>query len=184
MLVAMREKTEKSRKISPAPRIRVPDNERALFTVDTQKFVGVLQRLSLTGGSAILSKGPFLHGTMATIGLNTVFGKVSAEIQFLQIGADGKPLAQAFRFVDMDEVSSRRFTAATEKMQSAGFSDVEEKAKSLGDGASQALSKLRDSIRRLSVVISSGRRTRSVELNLIPFNHYSIERIAQQCGAC
>jgi len=28
MLVAMREKTEKSRKISRAPRIRVPNNER------------------------------------------------------------------------------------------------------------------------------------------------------------
>ena len=161
MLVAMREKTEKPRKISRAPRIRVPNKERALFTVETQKFVGVLQRLSLTGGSAILSKGPFPHGTMATIGLNTVFGKVTAQIQFLQTGADGIPLAQAFRFIDMDDVSSRRFTAAAEKMQSAGFSDVEEKAKSLGDGASQTLSKLRDSIHRLSGVISSSRRTRA-----------------------
>jgi hypothetical protein len=161
MLVAMREKTEKPRKISRAPRIRVPNKERALFTVETQKFVGVLQRLSLTGGSAILSKGPFPHGTVATIGLNTVFGKVTAQIQFLQTGADGIPLAQAFRFVDMDDVSSRRFTAAAEKMQSAGFSDVEEKAKSLGDGASQTLSKLRNSIHRLSGVISSSRRTRA-----------------------
>jgi hypothetical protein len=161
MLVAMREKTEKPRKISRAPRIRVPNKERALFTVETQKFVGVLQRLSLTGGSAILSKGPFPHGTVATIGLNTVFGKVTAQIQFLQTGADGIPLAQAFRFVDMDDVSSRRFAAAAEKMQSAGFSDVEEKAKSLGDGASQTLNKLRDSIHRLSGVISSSRRTRS-----------------------
>jgi hypothetical protein len=161
MLVAMREKTEKPRKISRAPRIRVPNKERALFTIETQKFVGVLQRLSLTGGSAILSKGPFPHGTVATIGLNTVFGKVTAQIQFLQTGADGIPLAQAFRFVDMDDVSSRRFKAAAEKMQSAGFSDVEEKAKSLGDGASQTLSKLRDSIHRLSGVISSSRRTRA-----------------------
>jgi hypothetical protein len=161
MLVAMREKTEKPRKISRAPRIRVPNKERALFTVETQKFVGVLQRLSLTGGSAILSKGPFPHGTVATIGLNTVFGKVTAQIQFLQTGADGIPLAQAFRFVDMDDVSSRRFTPAAEKMQSAGFSDVEEKAKSLGDGASQTLSKLRNSIHRLSGVISSSRRTRA-----------------------
>ena len=161
MLVAMREKTEKPRKISRAPRIRVPNKERALFTIETQKFVGVLQRLSLTGGSAILSKGPFPHGTVATIGLNTVFGKVTAQIQFLQTGADGIPLAQAFRFVDMDDVSSRRFKAAAEKMQSAGFSDVEEKAKSLGDGASQTWSKLRYSIQRLSGVISSSRRTRA-----------------------
>jgi len=107
------------------------------------------------------SKGPFPHGTVATIVLNTVFGNVTAQIQFLQTGADGIPLAQAFRFVDMDAVSSRRFAAAADKMESAGFSDVEEKAKSLGDGAFQTLSKFRDSIRRLSLVISSGRRTRA-----------------------
>jgi hypothetical protein len=111
MLVAMSEKTKKPRKISRAPRILVPNNERALFTVDTQKFVGVLQRLSLTGGSAILSRGPVPHGAVAKMGLNTVFGKVTAQIQFLQTRADGILLAQAFRFVDMDDVSSRRFTA-------------------------------------------------------------------------
>jgi hypothetical protein len=48
----------KSRKSTRPPRIRVPNHERALFTVSNQKFVGVIQRLSLTGGSANLSKGP------------------------------------------------------------------------------------------------------------------------------
>jgi hypothetical protein len=161
MLGTMRKRTEKPRKVTRAPRIRVPNNERALFTVDTQRFVGVVQRLSLTGGSAILSKGPVLQGTVAKMGLNTVFGKVTAQIQFLKTGAEGIPLAQAFRFLDMDDVSSRRFTAAAEQMQNAGFSDVEEDEKPLGDVASQTLSKLWDSIHRLSVVISSGRRTRA-----------------------
>ncbi len=46
--------------------------------------------------------------------LNSVFGKVTAGIEFLQTGADGIPLAQAFRFLDMDGVSSRRFAAAIE----------------------------------------------------------------------
>lgn len=160
MLVAMPEKTEKIRKIPRAPRIRVPNNERALFTVDAQKFVGVIQRLSLTGGSAILSKGPVADGTLADMGLNTVFGKVSAQVQFLRSGAEGIPLAQAFRFVDMDDVSSRRFAAAAEQMQKAGFSDAKTEV-SLDGIASQTLNKLRDSIGRLSVVIGAARRTRA-----------------------
>lgn len=157
----VRQKTAKPRKVNRPARIRVPNNERALFTVDTQKFVGVIQRLSLTGGSAILSKGPLPQGTLAEMGLNTVFGKVTAHIEFLRTGAEGIPLAQAFRFLHMNDVSSRRFAAAAEQMQAAGFSDVEEKEASLGDVASQALSKLRGSIERLSVVITSGRRTRA-----------------------
>jgi hypothetical protein len=154
----MRQKLQKPRKSTRPPRIRVPNNERALFAVNDQKFVGVIQRLSLTGGSAILSKGPIPQGTLADMGLNTVFGKVRAQIQFLHTGADGTPLAQAFRFIDMDDISRERFSAAAEQMQNAGFSDVEEKGNSLGDLTSQSLSKLRDSIARLSVMINSGRR--------------------------
>jgi hypothetical protein len=157
------EKPHKTRKSNRAPRIRVPNKERALFTVDTEKFIGVVQRLSLTGGSAILAKGCVPEGTLAQLGLNTVFGKVTAQIEFLHAGADGIPLAQAFRFLDMDRVSSRRFGDAVKQMQSAGFSDVdvEEKSTSIGDVTSQTLSKLRGSINRLSGVISSGRRTRA-----------------------
>ena len=60
---------KKSRKSARPPRIRVPNNERALFTVNNQKFVGVIQRLFLTGSSAILSKGPIPQGTLADMGL-------------------------------------------------------------------------------------------------------------------
>jgi hypothetical protein len=55
--------------------------------------------------------------------LGTVFGKVTARIEFLHTGADGVPLAQAFRFLAMDDVSSKRFKTAAKEMQS-GFSDV------------------------------------------------------------
>ena len=158
MLLIMPKKLQTARKSTRPPRIRVPNNERALFTVNTQKYVGVIQRLSLTGGSAILSKGPILHGSLAEMGLNTVFGKVKAQIQFLHTGADGTPLAQAFRFIDMDDVSRKRFNAAAAQMQSAGFSDVQEKGNSLGDLTSQSLSKVRDSISRLSVLIKSARK--------------------------
>ena len=158
MLLIMRQKLQKPRKSSRPPRIRVPNQERALFTVNDKKFVGVIQRLSLTGGSAILSKGPIPQGTLADMGLNTVFGKVKAQIQFLHTGADGIPLAQAFRFIDMDDVSRERFSAAAEQMQNAGFSDVEENGNSLGALTSESVSKLLDSISRLSVLINSGRR--------------------------
>jgi hypothetical protein len=161
MLTAMAQKSQKPSKRTRPPRIRVPNNERALFTVDNNKFVGVVQRLSLTGGSAVLSKGPVPQGTLATMDLVTVFGKVTAHIQFLHSGADGMPLAQAFRFIDMDDVSSERFSAAVRQMERAGFSDVEEKENPLGNLASQTLSKLRDSIRRLSVVIAPGERAGS-----------------------
>jgi hypothetical protein len=158
MLLIMPQKLQKSRTSSRPPRIRVPNHERALFTVNDQKFVGVIQRLSLTGGSAILSKGPIPQGTLADLGLNTVFGKVKAQIQFLHNGADGNPLAQAFRFIDMDDVSRERFSAAAAQMQNAGFSDVEENGNSLGALTSESVSKLLDSISRLSELISSGRR--------------------------
>src|SRR5258705_13148942 len=101
----MPQKLQKPRKGTRAPRIRVPNNERALFPVDNHKFVGVIQRLSLTGGSAVFSERAIPQGTLAEMRLPTVFGKVSAQIEFLLTGADGMPLAQAFRFLQMDYVS-------------------------------------------------------------------------------
>jgi hypothetical protein len=160
MLLIVPQKLQKPRKSARPPRIRVPNNERALFTVESQKFIGVIKRLSLTGGSAILTKGPIPQGTLAEMRLNTVFGKVKAQIQFLHTGADGLPLAQAFRFLGMDDISRERFSAAAEQMQRAGFSDAEEEPKPL-DLASQSLSKLRESIRLLSVAITSGRRSQA-----------------------
>src|SRR5208282_5728638 len=124
MLVVMSNKSPKAGKSTRPPRIRVPNNEKALFTVDAKKFVGVLRRLSLTGGSAVLANGPIPQGTLAEMDLGTVFGKVTAQIQFMHNGADGMPLAQAFRFIDIDEVSSKRFNAAVRQMEKAGFSDV------------------------------------------------------------
>lgn len=119
-------KSQKPSKSPRPPRIRVPNSERALFTVDDVRFVGVLQRLSLTGGSAVLSKGPIPHGTMGDLTMNTVYGKVSAHIEFLQTGADGVPLAQAFRFLAMEDKSAERFAAAAKQMEKEGYSDAPE----------------------------------------------------------
>jgi hypothetical protein len=152
----MAKQSQKPGKNSRPPRIRVPNKERALFTVEANRFVGVIRRLSLTGGSAILSNGPIPQGTLAQMDLGTVFGKVTAQIEFIHSGADGIALAQAFRFVDMDDLSSKRFSAAVRQMEKAGFSDVDEQESPLGTLASETLSRLLDSVRRLSVVIAPG----------------------------
>ena len=138
------------------PRIRVPHQQKAIFTVDDRKFVGIVQRLSLTGGSALLVKGPVPEGTLGEMALGTVFGKVNAHIEFLHTGADGVPLAQAFAFVAMDDVSSKRFKTAAEQMYSASFSDVEQKQTPID----AAFETLRESVRLLSGMLASGRRTK------------------------
>jgi len=146
-------RTDKARKVRP-PRIRVPNDEKAIFTVDNQKFLGIVQRLSLTGGSALLVKGSFPVGTLAELALGTVFGKVNAHIEFLHLGADGIPQVQAFRFLAMDDASTKRFNAAVKQMQMAGFSDAVEQKPTLIDTALESWNKLRVSVRQLS-----GRRT-------------------------
>jgi hypothetical protein len=152
----MPRKVDKPRKNRP-PRIRVPHQQKAIFTVDSQKFVGIVQRLSLTGGSALLVKGPIPEGTLGEMALGTVFGKVNAHIEFLHTGADGIPLAQAFAFLAMDAVSTKRFKTAVEQMETPDFSDVGQKQTPL----EVAFETLRESVRQLSGILTSERRTRS-----------------------
>lgn len=129
-----------------------------MFTVDAARFVGVIQRLSLSGGSAVLSKGPIPHGTMGYMALSTVFGKVEAQIEFLQTGADGVALAQAFRFLTMDDASTQRFTAAAKQMEKEGFSDAPEtKPSALSAPAAEALNQLLHSVRRLAATLVAAR---------------------------
>ncbi|MGA2859875.1 MAG: hypothetical protein ABSE40_23655 [Candidatus Sulfotelmatobacter sp.] len=151
----MRQKIDKPHRHSRPPRIRVPHQQKAIFTVDNQKFVGIVQRLSLTGGSTLLVKGPIPEGTLGEMALGTVLGKVNAQIEFLHAGADGVPLAQAFRFLAMDDVSSQRFKTAAEEMQS-DFPDVKQKKTTID----AAFETLRESARQLSGMLASGRRTK------------------------
>ncbi len=152
----MLRKIENSRRARP-PRIRVPNRQRAIFTVDNQKIVGVVQRLSLTGGSALLNKGPIPEGTLGEMLFATVFGKVSAHIEFLHRGADGVPLAQAFTFITMGGTSSQRLQKALEEMNTSDFSDATVRESSLNGG----FERLRQSIRHLSGMLNSKRSTRS-----------------------
>lgn len=154
----MAQKTKRPSRTERAPRIRVPNNERALFQINEQRFVGVIQRLSLSGGSAVLSRGPIPEGTMAEMALSTVHGKIHAHVEFLHTCADGIPLAQAFRFLAMDDVSSGRFAAAAQQMHEEGFSDapVAEKP-ALSMPASEALGQLLHSVRRIAATIVTAR---------------------------
>ncbi len=130
-------------------RIRVPNRERVLFTIRDHRFVGVLQRLSLTGGSVIHTEEPLPEGTLAGLDLRTVFGKVTAQIEFLHVGADGNTSAQAFRFLGMDDSCTGRLRTAIERMQGAGYSDAEAEGNGLSALASKSLSTVRDHIQRL-----------------------------------
>ena len=150
-------KPQKPSERARAPRIRVPNSERALFIVDSARFVGVIQRLSLTGGSAVLSKGSIPHGTIGDLSLNTVFGRVDAKIEFLQTGADGVAHAQAFRFIVMDDTSSHRFAAAAKQMVQAGFSDAPEEDPA--SAASQSLNRFLDGVRRLAATLLPAKST-------------------------
>src|SRR5262252_7393944 len=133
------------------PRIRVPHQQKAIFTVDNQNFIGVLQRLSLTGGTALLVKGPIPEGTLGEIVFGTVFGKVDARIKFLYGGVDGVPLAQAFAFLAMNARSSQRFKRALEEMHTSDLSDFAGKQTPID----AAFATLRQSVRQLSGMLDS-----------------------------
>ncbi len=157
-MLATVKKSQKRPKGPRAPRIRVPNNERALFTINGTHFVGILQRLSLSGGSAVLAKEPIAYGTMGDMALNTVYGKVSAHIEFLQTGADGVPLAQAFRFLAMEDASSDRFAKAAQEMVREGYSDAPvEKQSALSAPASETMGRLLQSVRSLAATIVANR---------------------------
>lgn len=142
-------------------RIRVPNRERVLFTIRDRRFVGVLQRLSLTGGSVIHTENPVPQGTLAGLDLQTIFGKVTAQIEFLHIGADGCTAAQAFRFLGMDDFCTERLKAAIERMQCAGYSDAEVEGNDLTTLASKHVNTVRDHIRSFFQTGSLRRKVRA-----------------------
>ena len=145
--------TEKPYKHRP-PRIRVPHQQKAIFTVDNQKLIGVLQRLSLTGGTALLVKGPIPEGALGEIVFGTAFGKVNAHIRFLYGGVDGVPLAQAFAFLAMNTRSSQRFKRALEEMRTPDLAGKQ-------TPIDTAFATLRRSVRQLSGLLNSTRQARS-----------------------
>ena len=142
----MSRKIDKSGQRSRPHRIRVPNKEKAIFTVHRQKFLGILRCLSQTGGSVLLAKGTFPEGTLAEIALSTTLGKVTGHIEFLHLGADGVAHAQAFRFLAMDEISTQRYLSAVQQMQIAGFSDIDQPKPTLVDTMFEGWNNLRQKL--------------------------------------
>jgi hypothetical protein len=93
---------------------------------------------------------------MGDIAIRTVFGKVSAHIEFLQTCADGVPLSQAFRFLAMEQQSSERLLAATQLMEQEGLSDAP-RVKAAADATSGVLSLLLNSMRGIAAALQSQR---------------------------
>jgi hypothetical protein len=116
--------------------------------------------MSVSGGSAILSKGPIPPGTMGDIALRTVFGKVMATVEFLHRCADGVPLSQAFRFLAMEEKSTERLLAAIKLMTQDGLSDAPP-IKAPRNSASEALSSLLKSVRGIGAALLPERASAS-----------------------
>lgn len=156
MLATMLRGFKKSRKYRP-PRIRVPNQQKAIFIIGQQKLVGAVQRLSATGGSTLLVKGPIAEGTLGEMVFGTLFGKVNAHIEFLHMGADGVPLAQAFAFLAMDATSSQRLQRALEELHTSDLSDSVPTQTSV----EAVFEKLSQSVRQLSGILNSARRTSS-----------------------
>jgi len=111
----------------------------------------------LANGETSKTRGLFLKVRLAKWIWVQLFGKVNAHIEFLHTGADGVPLAQAFAFLAMDAVSSKCFKTAVEQMETPDFSDVGQRQTAID----AAFETLRESVRQLSGMLSSARRTTS-----------------------
>src|SRR5215510_3800677 len=118
-----------------APRVRVPNNEQAIISINAEQFRGTLGLLSRTGGTILLHR-QIAPGTLAEIEIKTVSGKFLATIQLLGMSARN---AQAFRFIEMGSIARGRLEDALKKMRAQG----------LGVKTSNALDDFVDFARRL-----------------------------------
>ncbi|HEY3929073.1 MAG TPA: PilZ domain-containing protein [Candidatus Koribacter sp.] len=100
-------------------RYRVPNDEKVLLTVGSERFAGTLSVLSLTGGTMRVPKRP-APGTFADIKLNTVTGTITAVIEMMTVRGDS---SQAFRFIQIDPASKKKLQQALETMEDHGLGD-------------------------------------------------------------
>ena len=99
-----------------SPRVRVPSNEPVNFVVDGKPVAGQLQKISITGGLAVLAQ-PVKPGSFADIELQTAVGKVKAAVEFLQ----RQESAYAFRFVVLDGKDQKRLDTTLSLMRKQGL---------------------------------------------------------------
>ena len=105
------------KKRTRSPRFSVPNNQQALISIGPEQFRGILQVLSLTGGTIRLQKR-FPHGTFADIGIKTNAGAFSAAIELLYMAAEN---VQAFRFIAMGPMARSRLAKGLDTLRLEGF---------------------------------------------------------------
>ena len=115
--------TKQHRNSTRAPRVHVPNKERAVVALGTQEIVsGILCKLSTTGGSMRLSK-TLSRGTVADLTLLATSGRITSAVEFLGPADKGTPPAQAFRFIHMGINETRRLETVLEQMRKQGHGE-------------------------------------------------------------
>ncbi len=133
-----------------AARVSVPNQEQAIISAEGTNTIGILHKLSLTGGLVRLPKEPFRRGTLATLAVKTATGRISAAVEFLASAHYGAR-TQAFRFIHMDPADRRQLEAALQHMLRQGFGDQQRRAFRLGELAQRAFGVARDGARQLKI---------------------------------
>lgn len=105
-----------------AARVSVPNQEQAIISINGTNTVGVLCKLSVTGGSVRLPRW-VVRGTLGTIIMTTATGKIAPAVEFLSPGRNGSARTQAFRFIHMDPDDRRQLERALQQMIAQGFGD-------------------------------------------------------------
>jgi len=108
-----------------APRVIVPNKERALVALGAQQMTGILCKLSATGGTVRLGR-PVAKGTIADLTLVAVSGRISSAVEFLGPADRGTPPAQAFRFIYMGPAECRRLENALLEIRKQGFGEKQD----------------------------------------------------------
>ena len=100
-----------------APRRTFSKPAPAEFRVEDQLIRGHLQRLSATGGYAVLDRN-LQGGTLAEVEIPTASGPVFALVEFLERkGGAGRPSELAFRFVGLDDAHYDRLQSALKQIR-------------------------------------------------------------------
>ena len=108
-----------------APRVNVPNKEQAVVALGGQRILGVLCKLSVTGGSLRMSK-PMAKGTVADLTIRATSGPITSAIEFLGAADRGVLPAQAFRFIHMGPAETRRLENALEEIRKQGFGEKQD----------------------------------------------------------
>lgn len=101
-----------------APRVRLAKSPKIMFVIENRRLEGVLQKLSLTGGSARVSRD-CKPGELAELKINTANGHLEALVELLPRTEDEQP----FRFVAMGDSDQELLAATVTKLRQSGYSD-------------------------------------------------------------